>query len=543
MNWTNVGIALFLLYWILIIQLNKKGFLQKHNITSYGPILMIRTTKGLDLLDKLAIPKKAWRVFANLGIIFMFLGMIAMFLIVFYSDISLLQSFMNNNVPAPNKFNEARNIFLIPGVNEFIPLTWGIIALIVTLIVHEFSHAILCRVENIRVKSMGILLALVPIGGFAEPDDNELFGNEDESRTQNIATTAQRSRILASGVMANFVVAFIAFALFFGPVLGAISPIGNVMIVNTSNANIQPDMIITQIDDIQITNITSLIGYVDSLPVGKEIKVYATDKTTSNVYDLTVGDTESVSGVLIQDIVPDSPAEKAGLEKGMFITKMNNNSIRHVYDFRTFMNNSYAGESLSLLVNNNGSILNKTLQLDSYPEKSIKKGYLGVYTEQNANIDTRIGITVTEFPATIYLSLLKSIPDMLTNKVGWLLLMGLPITGFAGEGFPGFSGYLANFYQPVDWAAPLGVGAFWIANALLWTGWLNFYVGLFNCLPAVPLDGGHVFRDFTQSLIYKITRNESKSKKLSAIITSSFATFIFLSFILMIIGPYIVHGF
>lgn len=543
MNWTNVGIALFLLYWILIIQLNKKGFLQKHNITSYGPILMIRTTKGLDLLDKLAIPKKAWRVFANLGIIFMFLGMIAMFLIVFYSDISLLQSFMNNNVPAPNKFNEARNIFLIPGVNEFIPLTWGIIALIVTLIVHEFSHAILCRVENIRVKSMGILLALVPIGGFAEPDDNELFGNEDESRTQNIATTAQRSRILASGVMANFVVAFIAFALFFGPVLGAISPIGNVMIVNTSNANIQPDMIITQIDDIQITNITSLIGYVDSLPVGKEIKVYATDKTTSNVYDLTVGDTESVSGVLIQDIVPDSPAEKAGLEKGMFITKMNNNSIRHVYDFRTFMNNSYAGESLSLLVNNNGSILNKTLQLDSYPEESIKKGYLGVYTEQNANIDTRIGITVTEFPATIYLSLLKSIPDMLTNKVGWLLLMGLPITGFAGEGFPGFSGYLANFYQPVDWAAPLGVGAFWIANALLWTGWLNFYVGLFNCLPAVPLDGGHVFRDFTQSLIYKITRNESKSKKLSAIITSSFATFIFLSFILMIIGPYIVHGF
>ena len=102
-----------------------------------------------------------------------------MFLVVALSDFGLYTSFLNGNVPEPGKYNSPRNIFLIPGVNEFIPFTWGVIALIVTLVVHEFSHAILCRVEGIRVKSMGILYALVPIGGFAEPDDEQLFGPKE----------------------------------------------------------------------------------------------------------------------------------------------------------------------------------------------------------------------------------------------------------------------------------------------------------------------------------------------------------------------------
>lgn len=552
MNWTNIAIIVFLLYWIFVIKLDKQGFLKKHNITNYGPILMIRTTKGLTLLDKLAIPKKGWRLFANFGIILMFIGMIAMFLIVLYSDLSLLKSFANNTVPAPNKFNEARNIFLIPGVNEFIPFTWGLIALIVTLVVHEFSHAILCRVENIRVKSMGILLALLPIGGFAEPDENELFENEDNKNlpayeesnrnTQKVATNAQRSRILAAGVMANFVIALIAFSLFFGPVLGSIAPVGNIMVVKSSNTNIQPNMIITQIDDKPIDSIAHLMGYLDNLPSGKTVKIHATNNEIASIYDLNLNSTDSIDGVLVQNVVSQSPAENVGLTKGMMIMKMNNMSIRNIYDFRTFMNISYAGQSVDLLLKNNGSTLNKTVQLVEYPDKSIKKGYLGVYTAQNTTVATRLGITVTEFPASTYLSLLKSIPSMLTNKIGWLLLMSLPITGFTGEGFSGFTGTLANFYEPVGLLSPLGIGAFWIANALLWIGWLNFYVGLFNCLPAVPLDGGHVFRGYTESAIYKMTHDRVKSKKLSAMITSGLALLIFVSFIFMIIGPYLVHG-
>ncbi|MBC7086325.1 MAG: site-2 protease family protein [Methanomethylovorans sp.] len=557
MNWTTVGIALFLLYWMFVSYLNKQGVLERYNITSYGPLLMIRTTKGIKLLDKLAVPKKAWRLFGDVGIRLMFIGMFSMLLIVIISDIAMLSSLGNNSMPEPNAFNEARNIFLIPGVNEFIPFTWGLIALIVTLVVHEFSHAILCRVENIRVKSMGILLALVPVGGFAEPDEKELFGTQttgkdkisDEQTISKAATRQQRARILAAGVMANFVVAFLAFTLFFGPVLGAIVPIGNVMIIDTQNeaslAGLEPQMIITQINEKPVDNIIGMLEYLDTLQAGETVKVYASKDKVISAYDVTVGPLEQiVKGVLIQDIVPESPAETAGLQKGMRIMQIDNVPMRNVYDFRSFMDTTSAGQSVKILLSDNTSKnFEVTLQLTSHPDEGNQKGFLGVFTGQSENVITRLGITVGEFPATTYLSLLKNIPHMLGGMAGWLILLGLPIVGLAGEGFPGFSGMLTNFYAPGGWAEPLGIGIFWIANSLLWIGWLNFYVGLFNCLPAVPLDGGHIFKDYTKAFIYRITGNEEKSVHLAAIISATFAVLIFMSFVFMIFGPYLVHGF
>jgi membrane-associated protease RseP (regulator of RpoE activity) len=138
---------------------------------------------------------------------------------------------------------------------------------------------------------------------------------------------------------------------------------------------------------------------------------------------------------------------------------------------------------------------------------------------------------------------LKSIPSLLTGLTGWILLFGLPIFGLAGEGFQGFTGLITNFYEPTGWAAPLGTGIFWILNALLWIGWMNFYGGLFNCLPAVPLDGGHVFRDVMTSSLSKIMGNGEKVEKLSSAIAVLFAVLILMSFVFVIIAPYAAHGF
>ncbi|AKB55139.1 MULTISPECIES: site-2 protease family protein [Methanosarcina] len=593
MNGTSIALSIFLLYWLAVSVLDRKGILEKYNISTFGPlpILMIRTTKGLKLLDVLARPKSYWRIFANLGILLMFAGMIAMFLVIAISDLGLYTSFLSGNMPDPGKYNSPRNIFLIPGLNEFIPLTWGAIALIVTLVVHEFSHAILCRVEGIRVKSMGILYALVPIGGFAEPDDEQLFGTQekterelpltatieeieewekeekirqetektkpDEPKSEPVigATRTQRSRILAAGVMANFTVAFIALLLFFGPVLGAIAPLSDAMILSVNesspadHAGLENGMIITQINDTNITTAEDLLTYLEKTRPGDTVHIYATKNGTVSTHDLQVASIpeDYIGGVPVGGIVSGSPAEAAGIKTGMTMIRINNTKMQNVSSFVSFMETTKANQTVEVELlpseNYTGNLTEKgtvvfDVQLSSNSEHDY--GFLGVMYGNNAVMELpMLGISMLMPQAKLYLEALKQIPSLLTIPAGWIILFGLPIYGFAGEGFRGFSGTFMQFYQPVGWAEPLGIGIFWIANTLLWVGWLNFYVGLFNCLPAVPLDGGHVFKDSIYSFVYRLTRNDSISERVSNSITASFSMLILFSFIFMIFGPYI----
>jgi hypothetical protein len=82
----------------------------------------------------------------------------------------LMAYLMIQEPPQPSNYNAPRNILLRPGLNEYIPFVWGWIALFVTMVVHEFAHGILSRVEGVRVKSMGIVTILVaPIAAFVEP--------------------------------------------------------------------------------------------------------------------------------------------------------------------------------------------------------------------------------------------------------------------------------------------------------------------------------------------------------------------------------------
>jgi membrane-associated protease RseP (regulator of RpoE activity) len=592
LNGTSIALGIFLLYWFFISILDRKGILEKHNISTFGPlpILMIRTTKGLKLLDFLARPKLYWRSFANLGILLMFAGMIAMFLVIAISDLALYTSFLNGSVPEPGKYNSARNLFLIPGVNEFIPFTWGVIALIVTLVVHEFSHAILCRVEGIRVKSMGILFALVPVGGFAEPDDEQLFGKKEEVKKElpltasikeieeweekdkrkteilkpeetesgpaKIATRTQRARILAAGVMANFSVAFIAFLLFFGPVLGAIAPSSDSMVLSVNDsspadlAGLQKGMIITQINDTNVNTAIDVLTYLEPVKPGDLVRIHAVKDGVASVHDLTTvpAPKDSVSGVLVGGVVEGSPAGAAGIKTGMTMIRINETKMQNIASFVNFMEKTQANQNIEIellppsnytgKLTENGTVI-YDVQLSSNPSES-KHGFLGVMYGNNGVVECpTLGISIWMPQAKLYLDALKQIPSLLTELAGWIILFGLPIYGFAGEGFRGFSGTIAQFYHPVGWAEPLGIGIFWIANTLLWVGWLNFYVGLFNCLPAVPLDGGHVFKDFTYSFVYRLTRSEKASEKVSNSITASFSVLILFSFMFMIFAPFI----
>jgi len=309
-------------------------------------------------------------------------------------------------------------------------------------------------------------------------------------------------------------------------------------------------MIITQINDTNVNTAIDVLTYLEPVKPGDPVRIHAVKDGVASVHDLTTvpAPKDSVSGVLVGGVVEGSPAGAAGIKTGMTMIRINNTKMQNIASFVNFMEKTQANQDIEIellppanytgKLTENGTVI-YDVQLSSNPSES-KHGFLGVMYGNNGVVECpTLGISIWMPQAKLYLDALKQIPSLLTELAGWIILFGLPIYGFAGEGFRGFSGTIAQFYHPVGWAEPLGIGIFWIANTLLWVGWLNFYVGLFNCLPAVPLDGGHVFKDFTYSFVYRLTRSEKASEKVSNSITASFSVLILFSFMFMIFGPFI----
>ena len=119
----------------------------------------------------------------------------------------------------------------------------------------------------------------------------------------------------------------------------------------------------------------------------------------------------------------------------------------------------------------------------------------------------------------------KNILDSLTkiplSVHGLLYLTAMPFY------FRGFNG-LTNYFTPQGFFANLGNTIFYLLNAFYWIAWLNFYVGLINCLPAIPLDGGRLLKDMLRYFMKENTVN---------VITKSLAFFVFISIILSVLIP------
>lgn len=436
--WYYVAAGVFLAYWTAAHLLRKK--LEKRNISVYGPLLMVRTQKGQKLLDRLSKYKKFWRVYATLSYPLMVFGMLMMLFVIFVGLYAMLFK-----TPQPSEITEPRNLLVIPGVNVFIPLVWGWIALIVTTVVHELSHAVLFKVEGVKVKSMGLLLALIPLGAFTEADDEELEKADRRARV----------RALAAGSMGNFVTAFVAFILLFGAVMPAIGP--------------------------------------------------------------------KADGVLVSGVVAGYPAQEAGITNGSVITGIDNKSVRTSEEFLKFMNDTHPGQTVKVEVN---GIDTYAVKLAASTQANETKGILGI----------QIWFGTGEF-----LDLFRSIPSWFLSFDGLLKLNMLPILLFY-SGFGGFEGVYTQVYQPIGWAAPLGGGIFYLANALFWIFWLNLFVGLFNGMPALPFDGGHIMRDVVRSVAEKFTDDKDKREKIANGVVTFFLVAFLTLLVMVLVLPTLVHG-
>jgi membrane-associated protease RseP (regulator of RpoE activity) len=176
----------------------------------------------------------------------------------------------------------------IPGSPIFLPFWYGIIALFVVVVVHEFAHGVIARAHGLKIKSSGFgLFAVFPIA-FVEPDEKMLKKQSD---------VVQYS-VFAAGPFFNvltavFVVLLLSFV--FSPINKAITePVGFSISGVQSGfpaelAGLKGGMIITSVNNVSTLSYESFSDVFSSVRPGEKVSLTAND----SVFDLVVAKSPS----------------------------------------------------------------------------------------------------------------------------------------------------------------------------------------------------------------------------------------------------------
>lgn len=233
-----------------------------------GPLLLWRTQWGKRAIERVARPRAFWNVVADAGIVLTWVVGIAIFALLI---LSLVQYFL---IPEQVAENAPPVEFLVglPGINPLIPVGYGIAALILALVIHEGSHGVMAYVAKMRVKSLGLVLFIVPIGAFVEPHEEDLMK----------ATTREKNRVFAAGPTSNIVLALVAgillSTLFVGPMTiandGAGVVVGNVEPASAAEfAGLKAGDLLTHLDGQPIANRTDYTERMGQTSAGQEVKL------------------------------------------------------------------------------------------------------------------------------------------------------------------------------------------------------------------------------------------------------------------------------
>lgn len=251
----------FVIIWVIAIVFKKH--LEKVGVEVGFPTLMWKTKRLRGFIDKIAnLSPRFWKGYMNIGIGVSVVCLVIMFVTLVYS-LTMIMDTPSVSLIVPGVD--------VPGSPIFIPFFYGFVGLATVLVVHEFSHGILARVEKINIKSIGLLLFLILPGAFVEPDEEEL----------NQLSRPSKLRIYAAGSIGNLSLAAIAIILMticsscVVPALFHEDGVGIERIVSDSPADsyLKSGMILHSINNCTITDSQSYVAAVSSLKPNSMVSV------------------------------------------------------------------------------------------------------------------------------------------------------------------------------------------------------------------------------------------------------------------------------
>ena len=184
-------ISAILFYSIIIILI----YIYRKKFDIHGKVIALYRTKiGLKLIDRISKTfPRFLDILSNFGIYICFIGMIFITIFLLKGAYDLIM--VPDSAPTLS--------LLIPGIKIpgfiYVPFWYGIISLFIVIVIHEFSHGIISKVHNIKIKSSGFgMFAIFPIA-FVEPDEKQLL---KKSKKQQLS-------VFAAGPFSNILTALL----------------------------------------------------------------------------------------------------------------------------------------------------------------------------------------------------------------------------------------------------------------------------------------------------------------------------------------------
>jgi regulator of sigma E protease len=329
-------------------------------------------------------------------------------------------------------------------MNEIL-IVFGIILFIGLVVVHEWGHFVAARRGGVEVEEFGIgfpptiwarqiktakskfefTINLLPLGGFVR-----LKGENDADKRPGSFGTAKMStkiKIMLAGVAANLVTAFLLLTF------------------------------------LALIGMPKIVDHQFSVPSDTE----------------TVREVENADVVKTAEVVKDSPAEKAGIQKDDRILRIGQTPISNVEQVAEVTKKN-AGQTIEVLIERNGEEKKLTATLNN---ENTGNGYLGVSSSSG-----RSGIEVRRST--------WSAPIVAGGVIGQFTELTYKALGTAISSL--FKGDTAKASEQV--AGPVGIyyilqegSKIGFSFVLMIIAVISLTLALINILPIPALDGGRLF--------------------------------------------------